>query len=118
MTKTNQAQHQLHVHPILQTRVDNPDYALSYLEKVCASFGINDRWAYRTSYSNKEWFGPVKNTAEDYLANADLVFNVSGSTKFEKEGLKTGRLVYYGTDPVYHEIKFAQGDAATISIIN
>ena len=105
-------------HPILQTRVDNPDYALSYLEKVCASFGINDRWAYRTSYSNKEWFGPVKNTAEDYLANADLVFNVSGSTKFEKEGLKTGRLVYYGTDPVYHEIKFAQGDAATISIIN
>src|SRR5205085_11688454 len=99
-------------HPILQTRVDNADYAVPYLKKIAERFGIGDRWAYRCSFAeNKEWFGLSKVKAEDLLANADLVLNISGATRFTDLELKTGRLVYYGTDPVYHEIKYAQGDA-------
>ncbi len=105
--------------PILETRGDNVDYSIPYLKKVAQSFGIEGRWAYRCSFSkNKEWYGLNKTEAEDLLANADLVFNVSGSTRFEEEGLKVGRLVYFGTDPVYHEIKYAQGDEFTRSIID
>lgn len=105
--------------PVSETRVDNTNYAIPYLKKVTESFGIADRWAYRCSFSkNKEWFGLHKARAEDMLANADLVLNVSGSTRFGEEGLKVGRLVYYGTDPVYYEIKYAQGDAITTSIID
>lgn len=105
--------------PVSETRVDNINYAIPYLKKVTESFGIADRWAYRCSFSkDKEWLGLPKAKAEDMLANADLVLNVSGSTRFAEEGLKVGRLVYYGTDPVYHEIKYAQGDATTTSIID
>ena len=105
--------------PNLETRGDNVDYSIPYLKKVAQSFGIDDRWAYRCSFSkNKEWFGLSKAKAEDLLANADLVFNVSGSTRFEEEGLKVGRLVYFGTDPVYHEVKYAQGDEFTRSIVD
>ena len=32
--------------------------------------------------------------------------------------MKTSRLVYYGTDPVYHEIKYAQGNPEVRSIID
>ena len=105
--------------PLLKTRVDNADYAIPYLKKLMKSFGIADRWAYRCSFSkNKEWYGLHKTAAEDMLANADLVINVSGSTKFEDEGLKVGRLIYYGTDPVYHEISYALGDKVTCSIVD
>ncbi len=105
--------------PLLQTRVDNPDYAVPYLKTIAERFGIGDRWAYRCSFADdKKWFGLNKEKAEDLLAYADLVLNISGATRFNKLALQTGRLVYYGTDPVYHEIKYAQGDAEVKSIID
>src|SRR5437879_6352933 len=55
-----------------------------------------------------------RNKAEDLLAHADVVFNVSGATRLRsKEALTVGRLVYYGTDPSYHEIAFSKGDPVT-----
>ena len=106
-------------HPVLQTRVDNPDYAVTYLKRVADFFGIGDRWAYRCSFSkDKEWLGMSKSRAEQLLANADMVLNISGATWFKEEGLKTGRLVYYGTDPVFCEIKYAQGDKTVMAIID
>ncbi len=105
--------------PLLQTRVDNADYAVPYLMKVMEQFGVEGRWAYRCSFSeNKEWIGMTKSKAEDLLAHADLVFNISASTRLKEEGLKTSRLVYIGTDPVYHEVKYSQGDQEVISIVD
>jgi len=105
--------------PDLGMRVDNTDYSIPYLKKIAEDFGIGGRWAYRCSFKkNKEWLGLSKTKAEDLLANADFVFNISGSTVFIEEGLKIGRLVYYGTDPVYHEIKYAEGDKSVVSFID
>jgi len=104
--------------PQRQTRVDDSDYTLPYLKRVCESFGMGDRWAYRRSYSDKQWFGLERPVAEEWLANADAVINVTGSTRIAEEGLKVGRLVYLGTDPVAHEIKMSLGDADTKTIID
>jgi hypothetical protein len=38
--------------------------------------------------------------------------NVAGATYLAKEELKIGRPVYFGTDPVRHELSFAKGDDA------
>jgi hypothetical protein len=46
------------------------------------------------------------------LAHADAVLNVAGATYLAKEELKIGRAVYFGTDPVRHELAFAKGDDA------
>jgi hypothetical protein len=96
--------------PVRQACVRDSDYALSYLERIAQSFGLGDRWAYRRSYSDKAWFGLPRAKAEGLLASADAVLNVAGATRFAEEGLKVGRLVHFGTDPVIHEIRFAQGD--------
>ncbi|MBI3302694.1 MAG: hypothetical protein HYZ72_11570, partial [Deltaproteobacteria bacterium] len=97
--------------PIRQTKVNDSNYALPYLARVAEIFGLSDRWAYRRSYSDKEWFGLGRAKAEDLLVHADAVLNVAGATRLRtKEGLKVGRLIYFGTDPVYHEIAFAKGD--------
>jgi hypothetical protein len=103
--------------PIRNTKVSDSDYALPYLARVTKSFGLENRWAYRRSYADCKWFGLDRTKAERLLEGADAVFNVAGATRFAEDGLKVGRLVYFGTDPVYHEIAFANGDREAQSII-
>lgn len=96
--------------PLRNTKVGDSDYALPYLARVCKSFALEDRWAYRRSYTDGEWFGLSRAKAEQLLIGADAVFNVAGATRFAIDGIKVGRLVYFGTDPVFHEVGFANGD--------
>ena len=103
--------------PVRNARVCDSEYSLPYLERTAREFGLGDRWAYRRSYLDKEWFGMSRTRAEALLANADAVLNVTGATRLAEEGLKVGRLVYFGTDPVYHEVCYANGDEETRSIL-
>jgi len=96
--------------PEKNARVCESTYALDYLSRVADRFGLGARWAYRRSYLDKAWFGMTRTVAEEILATADLVFNITGATRFGEEDLKTGHLVYVGTDPVVHEIAYAHGD--------
>ena len=96
--------------PIQQSRVCESEYSVSYLARVAESFGLRDRWAYRRSYGDKAWFGLDRARAEDLLAHADVVLNVGGATRLAEEGLEVSRLVYFGTDPVYHELALVNGD--------
>jgi hypothetical protein len=103
--------------PVRRSRVEDSDYALPYLARVAESLSFGDRWAYRRSYSDKQWFGMTKAKAEDLLAHADAVLNVTAATRIARENLKVGRLVYVGTDPVGHELKLVKGDAKTREIL-
>ena len=97
--------------PIRKMKVDDSDYAAPYLARVADSFGLGDRWAFRRSFSDREWLGPAGDRAETLLREADAVFNIAGATRLRtKEELEARRLVYYGTDPPTQEIKFAAGD--------
>src|SRR5262245_18705875 len=98
--------------------VSDSGYAVPYLARVAESFGLGDRWAYRRSYDDKAWIGMTRARAEGLLAEADLVLNVAGSTKFAEEGLEVGRLVYLGTDPVFYELGYAEGDPAVREIVD
>ena len=40
--------------PIRQMKVCDSEYSLPYLARVAASFGLDGRWAYCRSYSDKE----------------------------------------------------------------
>ena len=96
--------------PARRQRVCDSDYAVPYLARVVERFGLADRWAYRRGYSDGAWLGPRRDGTEERLARADAVFNVTGATRLDKEGLNVGRLVYLGTDPVLHEVAHARGD--------
>src|SRR5919202_4176759 len=50
--------------PIRQMKVADSDYAVPYLARIAASFGLEDRWAYRRSFSDKEWSGLSRASAE------------------------------------------------------
>jgi hypothetical protein len=97
--------------------VDDSAYAASYLARVAAGFGVSKRWAYRRSYADKAWLGPVAGRAAELLAHADAVLNISGATRVAEEGLKVKRLVYVGTDPGAHDLGFANGDAGVRALL-
>jgi hypothetical protein len=99
--------------PSRQIRVDDSSYALPHLARVADSFGLGDRSTYLRSYSDSynECFAPARTEAEDLLVYADAVLKVAGGTWLAKEGLKIGRRVYFGTDPVYHELAWAKADS-------
>jgi hypothetical protein len=103
--------------PTRNTPVADSNYALPYLKRVAESFDLSGRWAYRRSYSDKAWFGLPRAKAEELLGHADAVLNVAGATRFAEEGLRVGRLVYFGTDPGHHEIAFAKGDADVCALM-
>lgn len=95
--------------PLRRSRVCDSDYAVPYLARVVQEFGLGEYWAYRRSYSDGQWLGMERKRAEDILAHADAVLNIAAATHPREDGLKVGRLVYYGTDPVFNEIGYAQG---------
>ena len=95
--------------------VNDSAYAAPYLTKVANDFGLNGRWAYRRSYSDYEWLGMSRTTAEQVLKDCDAVLNVAGATCLRiKEGLEVRRLVYFGTDPVYDEIAYAKNEDPSV----
>jgi hypothetical protein len=85
---------------------------------VAEWFGLGDRWAYRRSYSDKAWLGPRGGEAVGLLAGADAVFNVTGSTRLDREGLEARHPVYLGTDPVLHEIEYERGNREARAVID
>lgn len=104
--------------PLRRHVVDDSSHPVAYLARVADSFGLGDRWAYRRSYSDSEWFGLDRSIAEDLLAHADLVLNVTGATRPAKEGLEGSNLVLFGTDPGPLEVGYDQGDEDTVTLID
>jgi len=104
--------------PVRKERVNDSEYALPYVARVAECFGLKDRWAYRRSYLDNEWFGLSRRAAKELLRHADAVLNVSGATLLRtREDLDVGNLVYLGVDPVFREIGLANGDALCHKII-
>src|SRR5712692_5533405 len=50
--------------PRRRSKVSDSDYAVDYLARVAASFGLQDRWAYRRSYRDGAWIGLSRSRAE------------------------------------------------------
>ena len=104
--------------PVRQTKLPESSYAVEYLQRVAQGFGMQDRWAYCRTYSDHAWLGPVGSRAEDLLVSADAVFNVAGATRLVEDGFSARNVVYFGTDPVYHEVAYENGDEETRAIVD
>ena len=104
--------------PVRESRVNDSDHAVAYLAGIAEHFGFGNRWAYRRSYSDKAWFGMTRARAEELLSTADAVLSITGSTRLAEEGLKVGRLVYVCTDPVVHEVRYANHDEDVRTLVD
>src|SRR5215207_7585207 len=85
--------------------------SVDYLERLMARFGLAERWAYRCAL-RLQWFGLPDAQRRLVIDSADLLLNVSGMLERPWEYRRIWRLAYIDTDPVFNQIKFAQGHSA------
>ena len=104
--------------PLREQKLPNSEYAVPYLSRVADTFGLGDAWAYRRSYSDRAWLGPVAARGDALLREADAVFNVAGATRLAEDGLTARNLVYFGTDPGFHEAGYENGEPEARAIVD
>jgi hypothetical protein len=104
--------------PDRNTKTADPGYAVSYLGKVMAAFGMEGRWAYRHVGNDDAVFGFKQPSLHELFRKADGLINVTGSTVLTDEHLQVPVRVYVETDPVIREIEVAQGNQHSIELLD
>jgi hypothetical protein len=83
-------------------------FNVDYLAGVMMRFGLADKWAYHFSV-RPQWFGLSNEKRAAVIQSADLLINVSGMLGRPEDYRQVRRLVYVDTDPVFNQVKLAQG---------
>jgi hypothetical protein len=93
------------------------DYAVNYVARLMASYGYGDRWAY-VSRIDGQHFGMAKCKVSELFRDADVLVNVTGSTRLLDEHLLVPIRIYLETDPGLRQIQVAKGDPEAIELMN
>ena len=101
----------------------NCEYAVNYVSRVMTSYGFGDRWAYRPRMDARHdcrgrFFGLSDSRVVSIFRNADILFNLTGSTRLLEEHLRVPVRVYLETDPVLRQIEVFNGNPDTIELLN
>jgi hypothetical protein len=83
---------------------------VAYLADVMSHFGLADRWGYRDL--DGHWAGLRDASRRRVLRSADLLLNVSGMLSRPEAYEDIPCRAYVDTDPVFNQLKLAEGDAA------
>jgi len=96
---------------------DGASEAAAYLRRTLGRFGFGDRWAYHALHSDGRCYGTEWTELQRLYASAELIINLHGGTAPLQEHVKTGRLLFLGTDPVQLEVELFHGNQATIEFL-
>src|SRR2546422_9031983 len=80
-------------------------------------YGFGDRWGFRGNYPDGKCYGMTESRILQLYQEADAFLNVTGAQEIREEHLACRRRIYVETDPVVSQIKVAEGDAQTISML-
>ena len=99
--------------PRVRSVVKDSSHGVAFLASTMGRFGLADRWAYVDGVT-----GVHHGLSGDRLAqlyrDADALFNVCGATRLTEEHLRCPIRVYVETDPVFEQIRVAEGDRRAI----
>ena len=99
--------------PRVKSVVGNAAYSVAFLAEVMGRFGLADRWSYVDAVTSAH-HGLSRERLSDLFRDADALFNVCGATRLTEEHLRCPIRVYVETDPVFEQIRVAEGDRHAI----
>ncbi len=82
---------------------------VNHLASVMSRFGFENKWAYRFPIGEGTWHGLSDSKRMEIGKSADLLINVSGSLEHPESYRDVATLAYVDSDPVFTQIKLAQG---------
>ena len=83
---------------------------IAYLKGVMERFGFAGRWAYWDAIRD-EYAGLERRAVAELFRGADALLNLCGATRLREHHMACPRRIMVDTDPVYEQIKYAEGDA-------
>ena len=89
---------------------------LAYLADVMQRHGFGDRWAYWDGLTDT-WHGRDRAGVRALLRDADGIFNLCGATNPREEHRQGARLCYVETDPMYEQMRVADGVEDSIGFL-
>jgi hypothetical protein len=90
-------------------------YGSRFLAEEMAGIGMAERWVFRHGPSGRH-DGMSEEQTRDVLASADVFVNVSLTTPMRAEYLQVPHRLGIDTDPVFTQVRIAQGDVGLIEV--
>ncbi len=99
--------------PRIKSIAEDSSYGVAFLADAMARFGLADRWAYVDPVTGA-CHGLSRERLTRLYREADALFNVCAATHLKEEHLRCPVRVYVETDPVFEQIRVAEGDRQAI----
>lgn len=98
--------------PRIRSVVEDCTYGVETIRRMMKRFDLGDRWAYWNP-AHDTCYGMSRQRLLDLYREADGLVNLCGTTRIREEHLHCPVRIYLETDPVFEQIKLAQGDERT-----
>jgi len=103
--------------PRVKSIVTDPAYNVTCLRQTLERFGFADRWVYWDMFRDT-YYGLSRAQLQTLYERADVIFNLCGATPPRVEHRRNGRLLYIETDPVFEQIRAAQGEPRVLDALS
>ena len=97
-------------------RTDDCSYAVSYVADVMRRIGFGERWVYLDMMRN-ETHGLSRTRLDELYRSAAAIVNLCGATAPRPEHRQGARLLYVETDPVYEQLRIANGEERSLEFL-
>jgi hypothetical protein len=92
-------------------------YAVRFIEQMVNWCGLSSRWAYKSAGEDGRVFGLSDQELAGLYGQADILLNLTGSTRLRDRQLDVPVRIYLETDPVLPQIEVARGETSTIEFL-
>ena len=97
-------------------RTDDCGYACQYIADMMRRIGLTDRWAY-LDMARGATHGPSGPRLAALYRDAAVLVNLCGATAPRAEHRQGARLLYIETDPVFEQIRIAEGEESSLNFL-
>jgi hypothetical protein len=98
-------------------RTDDYGYACGYVADMMRRIGLADRWA-TLDMARGETYGPAGPRLASLYRDAAVIVNLCGATAPRAEHRQGARLLYIETDPVFEQIRIAEGEETSLNFLS
>ena len=103
--------------PRVKSIVLDPTYNVTCLQQTLERFGFAERWVY-WDQSDDRHYGLSRDQLRVLHETADVTINLCGATPPPVAAKRRGVWLYIETDPVFEQIRAAQGHPQTIEFLS
>jgi hypothetical protein len=102
--------------PRVKSVVGDPTYNVATLQHALELFGFADHWVYVDGGTNVH-YGLSRSQLQALYERADVILNLCGAAAPPPDSKRKGRLLYIETDPIFEQIRAAQGVQNTLELL-